>query len=854
MLTPEQKTSLTRLLPSKNIITEPALLTVYEYDGSVYRGQPDGAVLLGSIQEAQQLTAWSLENKIPLIGRGSGTGLTGGSVAPVGGVVVAFNRMNQMLALDPDSMQVTVQPGIITQRLQNQTAAQGLYYPPDPASNAVCTIGGNIAENAGGPHCLKYGITRHYVQALQVALVGGELLWLGSSVLDPPEYDFVSLFTGSEGTLGLILSAVLRLRPLPKAVKALTASFASVEIASRAVSAIISAGLLPATIELMDQFMIQIVEEYLHAGFPTQAGAMLIFDVDGYPESLDVQLDEIVQIITRFQPIEIKIARSAEERESLWLGRRSSSGAMSRLSPSHYGVDICVPCSRLAEAMRSINALGEQHGLQIAYLAHAGDGNVHPLVLCNLEDPAQAELVHQLSDDILNTVAKMGGTIGGEHGTGIEKRHSLSNMYSRAEIEAMLEVKSVFDPHGLMNPSLIFPEQLPARDEPTLRAQSLEDEAFYPTSAEEAAAALNQLHFEKRQVSIAGVGSQWRGETTDYLVSTRFLDRILALNRDDFYVHVQPGLLLADLESELAALGFRLPLASPWQGSLGGLVSANLGSPQRGLHGWVRDVLLCAQVALPDGRLLRFGRPLVKDVAGYDMARLFCGAYGTLGMLTELHLKIIAAPKARRLLSLSVESFRQAIEIARQARPVASLSAGMLIQPGSAGEWWFSLGLEGHPADVAAEINLLKRTIPSLGSHALEEIPDSSVVDLWRKALAPAVLAARLAALPQRLFELDDVLDHNTLDHLVIIDYASGTVYFSLPPDQAKLESANALLSALHIAGEALGGHAAWLAGPRLWLRQVNAWGAQRPALPLMRRLKATWDPANLLNRGEFCV
>ena len=856
MLNKTQISSLAKIVPPPYSFTDSASLSAYEIDGSVFRGRPDAVTLPASLEDVRRLAVWSQENKIPLIGRGSGTGLTGGSVAANGGVVVSFTRMHRILAVDADAMQVSVEPGVVTQRLQNQLSAHALYYPPDPASYAVCSIGGNIAENAGGPHCLKYGITRHYVQALQVVLAGGEILWLGSPVVDPPEYDFVSLFTGSEGTLGLLTSAVLRLRPQPKSVKALTASFSSIESAGKAVSAVISAGLLPATIELLDHFMIRIVEEYLHAGFPTQAEAMLILDVDGYPQSLDAQLEEIAQILQRFNPIEIKLARTALERDAIWLGRRSSAGALSRLSPSHYGVDVCVPRTRFAEALVKIKQLGAEHDLPIGFIAHAGDGNMHPMIICDLEDAEMAQRVHHLSDEILKEVAAIGGTIGGEHGTGLEKRDGLKYMYNHDEISAMLQAKAVFDPDGLMNPGLIFPDNLPPSNAQTLPAAPLVLQQFAPLTPIEAAAALYQLQQDHRQVNVAGAASQWRGDTPGLLLSTVGLQHISAINTDDFYIHTQPGVRLTDLHSALEEKGFWLPAYSPWNGTIGGLVASGLGCPLRHLYGWLRDLVLSVQIALPDGRLVRFGRPLVKDVAGYDMARLFNGSYGTLGMITDLHLKIVAIPKARRSILVNAGDLSQALMLARKFRAAASLSAGMQLLPAQLPVWQVALTLEGHPADVAAEMDIIRGLLADTPAIIELESNEPLALHAWQSALRHAYVAARLSVHPLKLADVPERLDHNSLDRLALIDYPSGTAYFNLPEsqDSVGLEPAATLLGALQRAATSLGGHATWLAGPRAWLPQVEAWGAPRQVTPYMRGLKERWDPANILNRGEFVV
>ncbi len=378
------------------------------------------------------MAAWAAKQGVALIARGSGTGLTGGSVAQQGGIVVSFSRMNSILQINTTGRQARVQPGVITADLHRSLAPLRLAYPPDPASQSVCTLGGNIAENAGGPHCLKYGVTGNYINSLEVVLAGGQLIRVGDETLDPPEYDLAGLLTGSEGTLGMVTEATVRLRRPPEAVTTLTAIFTSVEQAGRAVSAVIENRILPATIELMDGEMLAIVEAYLQSGLPSGAGAMLIFDIDGYPESLEAQVSEIRAVLQRFQPIEMRAASTAAEREQLWLGRRNAGGAISLISPNEYPLDVTLPRSRLGEGLAAINKIAAAHGFRTAILGHAGDGNLHPSLLCDLARPGEEQRVQRAGGEILALCAQMGGSIGGEHGIGIEKREYLPAMYAAA--------------------------------------------------------------------------------------------------------------------------------------------------------------------------------------------------------------------------------------------------------------------------------------------------------------------------------------------------------------------------------------------------------------------------------------
>lgn len=856
MLTPLQKAALEKLFPLGTVFTNPASLIVYEQDAGSFYGMPEAVVLPGSVDEIHRLVEWAKQNGVSLTARGAGTGLTGGAVTPQGGILVGFSRLKAVLRVDYDSRLAIVQPGVINQEFQKQLLPDNLIFPPDPASYAVSTIGGNIAENAGGPHCLKYGVTANYVQSLEVILSDGRCLELGGLAYDLPEINFASLVTGSEGTLALISKAVLRLRRPAAGVKTLTASFADVAMAGKAVSTVISAGLTPATIELMDHNMINIVEDYLALGLLRQAAALLIFDIEGYPESLDEQLNSVVEVLQRFEPLDLKIARTAEERERLWLGRRNASGAVARISPSEYVLDVSVPRSRLAEALERMNQIAQAHELPIAYLAHAGDGNLHPGLLCDLSREEDRRRVHQAADEILRYCAEIGGSIGGEHGVGIEKRAYMPAMYSGAELSAMLEVKQVFDPHQLLNPGKIFPAELPEVC-PPVKSATAPKESFEPQTATELAEGLGALQAEQIPVRVKGAGQQWRGVTQDgILVTTHQLSGISKISADDFYVTARAGTLLQDLNAELGANGFRLAAASPWMaGTLGGLVSTNLNSPNRLLYGGLREQLLAVQVALADGRLLRFGRPIVKDVAGYQMNKLFCGAFGALGVLTEVTLKIFPVTMESKTLLIHAWDYSQAIQAAFAVLRIAVTAAGVVlvpgrVSPGKLAGYSLFVTVEGHPGDVRAEMKVLRRVLTHFSEHEVEEIDKPTVVTVWQERLMDHPVILRAGLPPSELPGFASDIDLSRLDHEWVLDVAAGLFWFGINScDPAPVDD---LLRQLRSAAEVRQGYAMLASAPRKWYRQISAWGTPRPSLDLMRSIKLSWDVGDILNRDEF--
>jgi glycolate oxidase subunit GlcD len=866
-LSAAEKSSLLKSFPPGQAFTSQVDLLAYELDAGVFPGTPEAVVFLTSAEEARRLLDWAAANHKPVVGRGAGTGLTGGAVADQGGVIASFSRMKAIIDIDEDQRLAVVEPGVANQEFAQVLLRSGLVYPPDPASYSVSTLGGNIAENAGGPHCLKYGVTGNYVQGLEAVLADSRALWFGGRAVDPPEFDFVSLLTGSEGTLALITQAVLRLRrPVAvgvssQNVKTLTASFDQVAVAGQAVSAVIAAGLAPAAIELMDRHMINIVEDFLALGLPRQAAALLIFDIEGYPESLDRQLDSVAEVLGRFAPLEIKLARTAKERERLWLGRRSAAGARSRISPSDYTLDVSVPRSRLAEALEAITAISDRYQFPVTYLAHAGDGNLHPSLLCNLALEDHRQRIRLAEGEILRYCAGIGGSIGGEHGIGIEKRDYMSAMYSASEIGAMLQVKALFDPGNLLNPGKIFPANLPLTSEGLSAPLAAEPapafvrgETLEPQGVNEAADLLRLLQADKQVALLAGRGRQWRGATSDGVrVSTRHLDRVMQIAGEDLYVTVQAGASIKSVQDALNEKGFWLALASPWpEGSLGGLLATNLNSPLRTLYGGLRDQLLAVQVALADGRLLRFGRPLVKDVAGYQMNKLFCGSFGALGLLTEITLKIFPRPLARRTLAAAASTCAQALKMGYAVLREASTSSGILLLPGSlvdgrADGFSLVVTLEGYPLDVSAEMAEIYKALEAAGG-AGQEVEGTSAAQLWAERLAswPVLVRAGYCRANQA-GPVAEVAAARAGDWA--LDLANGLLMASGnggDPDQA----AGVLKALRQAAGPE--SYAILAAGPRLWLKQFDAWGAPPPAHSLMRSLKLAWDPADILNRGEF--
>ena len=446
------------LVGDDGVLDSRAARFTYEADAlAIERHMPGVVVLPRSTDEVAAVVRWACARGLPVTPRGAGTGLAGGATPAHGGVVLSLNRMDELVRLDAARLFAWVQPGLVNLELSRLLAPHGLYYAPDPASQQVSTVGGNVATNAGGPHCLKYGVTFNHVLGMIAVLHDGTVVQLGGEAPDAPDFDLASIVTGGEGTLGIVTEICVRLLPRPEAVQTMLFDFETIEESCRAVSAVIAAGIVPAAMEIMDQHTVSLIESWLHIGLPLDAGAILLIEVDGPAPSLPPQVESIIAFARRHGARSTRVARDADERAAIWKGRKSAFGAYGRAASGFYIMDGVVPRTRLAEALRTIYQLCAERGLGAGNVFHAGDGNLHPHVLFNADDPAQQAAALEVSHEILRMCIRMGGSISGEHGVGIEKRPMMRELFDPQDLAVMERVRRAFDPGGLLNPGKILP-------------------------------------------------------------------------------------------------------------------------------------------------------------------------------------------------------------------------------------------------------------------------------------------------------------------------------------------------------------------------------------------------------------
>jgi len=449
---------LSSVLASSAIISNDQELRAYECDGlSAYQEKPMLVVIPETIEQLRSVLAVCTKHQTPVIARGAGTGLSGGALPSSDAVIISMARFNKIIEIDSDNRYAVLQPGVRNLAISEAASDYNLYYAPDPSSQIACSIGGNVAENAGGVHCLKYGLTVHNVTGIKVMTIEGELLELGGKLVDNPGYDFLALMTGSEGLLGIIVEVTVKLLPRPPGAKVIMAAFDKTESAGEAVTKIISSGIIPAGLELMDAYAIRAAEDYAHAGYPTDAQAILLCELDGNNDEVDEGISTILTLLTDSGATQTLVSDNEQQRLKLWAGRKAAFPAVGRISPDYYCMDGTIPRKHLATVLKRIGELSEEYNLPVANVFHAGDGNLHPLILYDANIPGELEKTERFGADILRLCIDMGGTITGEHGVGMEKIDQMCYQFKQNELNMFHAIKYSFDPEQLLNPGKAVP-------------------------------------------------------------------------------------------------------------------------------------------------------------------------------------------------------------------------------------------------------------------------------------------------------------------------------------------------------------------------------------------------------------
>jgi glycolate oxidase len=818
-LDPRVAAGLREVVGDRGFLDDPARLLVYESDGlTQYRVSPAAVVLPATPEELSRVLSLLHEAGVVVVPRGAGTGLSGGALASQGGVIVGTARMNRILEVDPVNRRARVEPGVVNARLTEATLPHGLIYAPDPSSQSACTLGGNVAENSGGPHCLKYGVTSRYVHALRVALPDGRVVRLGGEE-GVGELDLTGLWTGSEGCFGVVVEIEVGLVPAPAGVRTLLALFPTVAEAGTAVTRIMAGGLLPAALEIVDQETIRAVEASVFAaGFPLDAGAALVVEFDGIEAGLSLDAEEARAACESAGATQVRVASDEAERAALWRGRKKAFGAMGRIAPDLLVQDATVPRSRLPQVLDRIARIGKDHDLVVANVFHAGDGNLHPNLLFDRRDPDQVARVEAASREIMAACIEAGGTITGEHGVGIDKRAYLPLVCPPEVLRTLGEVRRVFDPAGRMNPGKVLPDGWgppapppPEPWSPLPPSGPPAPEAGLTAEGAGRSPAADARSVEADARSVEAVESP--GRTRDPSLPPGVLEYEPA----DLVIRVRGEMTLEALLEATRPHAQWFPADPP--GGRGQTVAQvilqGVDGPLAGGYGRMRDHLLGVLLLSRRGERLPLGGRVVKNVAGFDLVRLVAGSRGRLGAVEEVTLRLFPLPRVDRSW-LAPCTLEEGVALAGAVRetglPVAALAwlgggeagggpstgpingtpmgrlavrlvgrdeevremegrlAPILGQDSGAASpgWWDALS-EAFPQGrllraqapfrrLAQVARVMAEAGPeALGIHALSGGPGETVLARWPRA--EAVSGAHLAALEARVREAGGFLD-----------------------------------------------------------------------------------------------
>lgn len=455
---------LRKIVGDDGVLWRPEDVLLYEYDAGLSKGTPGAVVLPRTSEQVSQIVRLAHETGVSLVPRGAGTGLSGGSISRDGGIVMGFARMNRVLEIDIPNQRAVVEPGVVNTDLSAAVASHGLYFAPDPSSQRAATIGGHVAENSGGPHTLAYGVTTNHVTGLQVVLWDGRIVRFGGKTPDLPGYDLTGFFVGSEGTIGIVTEITVKLTRLPESVATLLAIFNTMDDAAQTVVAITREGITPAALEMLDGWTLRIVEDFVHAGYPKDSGAVLLIELEGLREAVEEQAEAVRQVCTSQNAREVRRAANQQERELLWKGRKNAFGAIGRVSPSYYTQDGVVPRTRIPDTLKRIAEVAKKYNLTIGNIFHAGDGNLHPAILFDLRDEDQVRRTHEAGAEIIRYCCEVGGTITGEHGVGMEKNELMPFLFSEDDIAVMSRLRDAFNPSAIFNPQKLLPTPRSCRE------------------------------------------------------------------------------------------------------------------------------------------------------------------------------------------------------------------------------------------------------------------------------------------------------------------------------------------------------------------------------------------------------
>jgi glycolate oxidase subunit GlcD len=845
--------NLKKIVGERNVAESRTASELYSYDASLAKGAPGAVVFPADTAETASVVKEATLAGIPFVPRGFGTNLSGGTVLPYSGLTICLTRLNRILGIYPDRRTAVVQPGVTNLELQNALSPLGFFYAPDPASQRVATLGGNVGENSGGPRCLKYGVTTNHVMGLKVILADGQILNFGSAACDHAGFDLRGLVIGSEGTLAVVTEVTVRILPKPEKVITQLAVYNDLASAARSVAGIIAAGIVPATLEMMDARIIQAVEDSYSCGYPRDAAAVLIIEVEGPAVGLEEQAGNIRTICMANNCREIRDAATAEERNRLWEGRRGAFGAVARLAPNYLVNDCTVPRTLLPDALARVAEIVKSHGFVHGNVFHAGDGNLHPLLLFDSRDADQMKRVHEAGWEIMKSCVALGGTISGEHGIGREKMEAMRLVFSDDDIDAQRSLKDAFDPTHMINPGKIFPD--------TTQPFAFKDQAAWSGPDDALTPAERVMAEQVREACTTGNSFVPRGGGSQcefgnlpvrplMPLKTDTLCSLVDLDPSNQYVTAGAGMPLGDIQRALAPSNQWIPLRPLFgilKRTIGGITATGACGPERLYYGAPRELILGLRFIDGRGRLINAGGKVVKNVAGYDMTRFIAGSAGTLGLITRVTIKTATRPQRCALISADGPPDACAgLAISALGSNLGPAFAAAVPENG-ASCWRLYLGFEGFKDTVEYQIDKVRALFSGSGfeSGRIEDY------DVWSGPFEGlySVIAGHSyvikAGMPADLVTEGAKLVKNWLpDMPLLVDFGCGRIL-----------AGTGLMTGgswkeLERLIRGMGGILILEKAPDGFKRYNDVFGAPRPEWDLMHRIKNVLDPKHLFSPG----
>jgi len=832
-----------------------AAAEIYSYDASLVKGAPDIIVFPENTREVSQIARLAHEAGIPFLARGFGTNLSGGTIPTSGGLVISLPRLNKILEIRTDGRFAVVQPGVTNLELQNALEPMGFFYAPDPASQKVATLGGNLAENSGGPRCVKYGVTTNHILGMEFVLPDGEILKIGGAALDPPGYDLRGLAVGSEGTFGIATEITVRILPKAEKIISLLVVYDQLSDAAVSVSEIVSAGIVPATLEMMDTLVIQAVEDSYSCGYPRDAAAVLIIEVEGPIAGLEEQAERINQICHTNNCREVREAKDESERNRLWEGRRGAFGAIARLAPNYLVNDCTVPRSKLPQALEHVGEISNRYGFRHGNVFHAGDGNLHPLLFFDARGTDELQKVKEAGWEIMSRCVELGGTISGEHGIGVEKMRAMGLIQTEAEFDIQRRIKNVFDPFNCLNPGKVIPEndggikrlQIPTISQP---------EQEIAEKIKNAAAA------EKKVILPKGLGNHLliSGNIDDFPTSIENLTlaEIIDLDSSNQTVIAGGGVTLRTLQDALKTNNQWLAISPPFSHqdyTLGGLVATAACGPERIYYGAPRDLLLGLRFIDAQGRFITTGGRVMKNVAGYDLTRLMAGSRGTLGFITEVILRVSSLPE-KSMVILGNGSYESCVKAATRLnesilQPVFTVSTPELEPANDVNEirWMLHAGFAGFKKTVDYQLSKATALLEECGLTVQNQVdysPHRGVFADYFINLDKQRYITKFDLPPNVLKEFVPELQKLIHLHDIWVDSGCGRVYAGMDELIPSEWENICALSKKYM------GYATIEKAPENFIQKVDVFGPTRPEWALTRKLKAELDPNGVFYSGFF--